>query len=417
MGLVTPEQGVRSLAVVIAELEECQPAMSGLLPQHAERVVLAEELRRGIGGEFGDVVHLHEAAQPPSGAAELARRVVAVEADARDLVGHGDLERERVEGERRIGPDHELVVGVGMSPVELARERHEIEVRPQGKPLSDGAGSAGKRGAGGRAQIYWQKRAGVARRDRRDPIRRRERRGIGVLHLDRPVREERRLHRDQAGRAEHAHAAPGGGERIGAGANEYGAADRGIQVGQKRRDARSAFQQPRDVAVGARAVGFAERDVAVGVHERDPLCRAVEAEAERQTLLHAVIVAQRDTVADRQAEGGIDPDHVVPAAGPEHEVKTAQLDVEGIRQHDEIAFILNHCHVTDIRRHPRSDHAERREPTPLGCGTMVPEDVEDRAAWIGISQSARCLRGLRRGRAGLRRGQKARCRTGVLRCR
>ena len=33
MGLVASEQGLRTLAVVIAELEKRQPAMSGLLPQ------------------------------------------------------------------------------------------------------------------------------------------------------------------------------------------------------------------------------------------------------------------------------------------------------------------------------------------------------------------------------------------------
>ena len=58
--------------------------------------------------ELVDEIHLHEAAQP-SGTAKIPRRVVEVEADAADLVGDGDLERERVDRQKRVGPDDELI--------------------------------------------------------------------------------------------------------------------------------------------------------------------------------------------------------------------------------------------------------------------------------------------------------------------
>ena len=48
--------------------------MADLLRQHAERAVLAEELRGGSSGYFADAVHHHHAAQPAA-AAEVARRV------------------------------------------------------------------------------------------------------------------------------------------------------------------------------------------------------------------------------------------------------------------------------------------------------------------------------------------------------
>ena len=70
-----------------------------------------------------------------------------VEADAAHFVGDRRLVGERVGDERRVGPDHELIVVVGVRAVELPRQRHEIELRLPREPLADG-----RRSAGGRAR-------------------------------------------------------------------------------------------------------------------------------------------------------------------------------------------------------------------------------------------------------------------------
>ena len=117
----------------------------------------------GSSGILAEPVHQHEAAQP-AGAAEVARRVVDVHADAANLVGHGGLEGERVLDEWRVGPDDQLVVVVADGSVELARERHEIELGLLGEPFADRAGPAG--GGPGVAQVdgVGNRRYGRARR-------------------------------------------------------------------------------------------------------------------------------------------------------------------------------------------------------------------------------------------------------------
>ena len=91
----SPSSACERYADAIAELEEREPAMADLLPEHAQRVVLAQELLRGIVGILADPVHHRQAAQPAA-AAEVAGRVVDLDADAADLVGDGGLVGEGV---------------------------------------------------------------------------------------------------------------------------------------------------------------------------------------------------------------------------------------------------------------------------------------------------------------------------------
>ena len=67
-------------------------------------------------------------------------------------------------------------------------------------------------------------------------------------------------------------------------------------------DARWAGQQPADAACRDGGVALAERDVAVGVDVRRRLRRAVEVERERQGPRRAVVVPQRDGIADARHE-------------------------------------------------------------------------------------------------------------------
>ena len=94
-----PSSACDALTGAVAELEERQPAVADLLAEHAERVVLAEELLRRVVRILAEPVHHREAAQPAA-AAEVARGVVDVDADAADLVGDGRLVGERVPDDR-----------------------------------------------------------------------------------------------------------------------------------------------------------------------------------------------------------------------------------------------------------------------------------------------------------------------------
>ena len=140
-----PSSASERCAGVIAELQERQPAMADFLAEDADACCSRRGTSAaGSSGILANPVHHHEAAQP-SGAAEIARRVEDVDADAADLVGHGRLERERVVDDRRVGPDDQLIVVVGVRLIELAGDLDRVELRLLGEPLADGAGAAGRR--------------------------------------------------------------------------------------------------------------------------------------------------------------------------------------------------------------------------------------------------------------------------------
>ena len=139
---VAAEQRVRPLYRAVAELEKREPPVAGLLTDQAERVVLAEELLRRVVRDTSKPVHDDDAAQP-AGAPKSADRVVGVDTDTLHLVLHRGLVGECVGDERRVGPQHELVVIVGMGAVELRRQRDEVELWICREPLADARRPAG----------------------------------------------------------------------------------------------------------------------------------------------------------------------------------------------------------------------------------------------------------------------------------
>ena len=110
---VAAEELIRPLSGAIAELQKRQPAMAGFLPHDAERVVFSEEFLRRVVRIFSEPVHHH---QTPQAAARFRNpaTVVGVDADAADFVLDGGFVSESVGDNRRVGPDHELVVVVRM---------------------------------------------------------------------------------------------------------------------------------------------------------------------------------------------------------------------------------------------------------------------------------------------------------------
>ena len=148
MGLIAAEQRARALAVGVAETEERQPPVAAFLTEQADCRVLSEEPLRRAVRVLGEGVHHHEAAQA-AGAAEVARLVEDVRADAPHLVGHGRLEGEGVAGHHaRVGPGDQLVVVVRMRLIELARDGGQIDRGVLREALAQGGG---RRGAAGRA--------------------------------------------------------------------------------------------------------------------------------------------------------------------------------------------------------------------------------------------------------------------------
>ena len=173
-----------------------------------------------------------------------------------------------------------------MRLVELARQRDQIELALIREALADRARAARARAAV--AQIDRPEVAGPAGREPDDRLADPD---VPVLHLDRAARQQRGLRRDGAGRIEAAHRAPRHRVLVGGGVDEDPAAGGRVEIGEERRHARRAGQQPGDVAIGAGAVVLVERDVAVGVDEGGSLAALVEVEGERHVHLHAVVVA------------------------------------------------------------------------------------------------------------------------------
>ena len=87
--------------------------MADFVTEEAERAVFAVELLARIVRIFRERVHDAHRLQPP-GAAVVARVVERLHADARDVVRHSPLARERVGQQRLVGEDDQLIELVRM---------------------------------------------------------------------------------------------------------------------------------------------------------------------------------------------------------------------------------------------------------------------------------------------------------------
>ena len=116
--------------------------MAALLPDHAQRVVLAEKRLRRVVADSSKSVHVDHAAQAAA-AAEVAARIEDVDPDAPDLVRHRELEGERPGlGGLRVREQDDLVEVVVVRLIELLRHRDEVEIGLRRKALADGAAAA-----------------------------------------------------------------------------------------------------------------------------------------------------------------------------------------------------------------------------------------------------------------------------------
>ena len=153
------------------------------------------------------------------------------------VVGHGDLERERVAGRqrarrsrRRADRRRRRAFDRTCAPATQDRGWAACANRSPTAPAPPAIGAA----VVAVLRSTGRNVAGVARRDRRDAVRRGPRRRVGVFHLDR-CRPEGATSAASPGGVESntAHATPGRGERVGGGANEDGAAGRRIEIGEE----------------------------------------------------------------------------------------------------------------------------------------------------------------------------------------
>ena len=121
------------------------------------------------------------------------------------------------------------------------------------------------------------------------------------------VRGEAELNVDPIRRAvEFRHVAPGEQQRVAVGAPEHAAGLRGIEIVEQRRDARRAGEKARHVPIRARVLFDHEGDVAIGIDERFRIAPGVKGEGERQRQPCAVIVGERNLLADRALKQAID---------------------------------------------------------------------------------------------------------------
>ena len=145
-----------------------------------------------------------------------------------------------------------------MRPIELAGDFDGVELRTVGESLTHRRGAPS--GWPGFAQVDRHEITGPSRRNADDGVGKRK---IAELHFDGAIGQQRCLKCHGPGGIEAADAAPGHGVLILSGIGEDAPAGAGIEVSQERRDAWRTGKQPRDVAIGARAVLLLEGDVAV----------------------------------------------------------------------------------------------------------------------------------------------------------
>jgi hypothetical protein len=185
--VVAAEQRARIGAGPIAEVHVREPPVADLLPQHAQRVVLAEKLRRRIVGILDQRVHDDEGPQA-AGAAQLPADVEDVLADTAYFVRDRELVGKGVADERLIGPQQDLIVVVRVRLVELLRDGERVERIGLREPLGNRARSR----AVAARHVHERDVARAARRDADDRVGDVDR--VAELHLDAAVGQQRRLH-------------------------------------------------------------------------------------------------------------------------------------------------------------------------------------------------------------------------------
>ena len=377
MRLVAPEERLRARAGVVTELEKCEPAVTDFLAEHADGAVLAQKRLQRILGILPDPVH-HRVAAQPAGAAEIAGGVELRQTDAADLVGDRHLVGERIVDDGRVGPNHELVVVVGVRLVELARDFHGVQLRLLGEALADGATTAARRAGGAEVDRYE-----LARPSRRDADDRLGERHRPELHLDGAVGQQRELRVRRPRGIEATHAAPGHGVLIGGGvAEDTAGAGARIEVGEERRDARRSGQQPGDVAVGAGAIFLLEGDIAVGVDERGRLRLSEKGKPEGDVQRHAVVVGEREAVAKSRAESAVDAAHIVATAAVPGEAQSQVAQVVGVWRLDEVAFVLHDGYLADVNR--VTPGRRRIGAAAARAGGVEPQGVEQAPARVAV---------------------------------
>jgi hypothetical protein len=325
------------------------PAVAGLVRDQRHRGVLAVDARVWVARVLRERVHQHHARQPPSVAAVLRGEVEDVLADAADLVLDAALEGERVGvGHPRVGPEHELVVVVAELRVERPRRADEVDRALAREALAHGGRAARARRARCR-EVERGKGRGGARRERDDGVV--QRRGRVEAHFDAAAGQQGRLRRHLRGVVEVGHAAPGHREgegleltkmpplRLGSRSAKNSAARGGPD--STRPSERSSL--PTSPRVKVR--------FPVRVHESRAARRAEEAEAERQLLLGARVVGEREPSAQVGAEARAHPGHVVAALAVGLEAQAYPAEVEVVCADHERAVVVQDRDVAGARCH------------------------------------------------------------------
>ena len=91
-----------------------------------------------------------------------------------------------------------------------------------------------------------------------------------------------------------------------------------------------------------------EGDVAIGVDERFRIAARVEGERERQRHPRAVVVAERNLLADRALKLPVGVPRVVPAGPVAREGHRDGPQVEGVGRQHEIALVPHDGHLADV---------------------------------------------------------------------
>src|SRR5262249_62130099 len=122
-----------------------------------------------------------------------------------------------------------------------------------------------------------------------------------------------------------------------------------------------------------RTIFDAKRDVAVGVDEELRVPRGVERKTERERQPDAVVVAERELVADARLKRAIGSTRVVAAGAVPGERDADRSEVERVRRLNQIALIADDGDLTDVLRRRRRAGRRRLRSSSRQRGPMLPE--------------------------------------------